>query len=319
MLHEIILSVTALLSIASGVWSILFINKLSENFKLNYLSTFLYYQILLFVFGVYGLLGIAIIDEILKTLEATTGMVETIINFLPFLGIPFLIAAWYMLIKLSAELTHKKISSLATIIYFTIMLMLMLGSGIITFFLFQSYPDKAIELAYNSKIILIAIDLLIFSIALYYLYFYGSKIKNRSTRKMVLTFAHINLFVKILLSILFYYAARDSISGALYLLLFFSCNIPAMLYLDYYLNIHHLKNAENENHIPFIQFIRDYNLTKREWEITERICEGMTNKEISDKLFISLQTVKDHCYRIYKKTGVRNRVELVNLVSPIRK
>ena len=52
MLHEIILYAIALLSIAAGMWSILFINRLNETFRLNYLNTFLYYQILLFVFGV---------------------------------------------------------------------------------------------------------------------------------------------------------------------------------------------------------------------------------------------------------------------------
>ncbi|MCK4679003.1 MAG: LuxR family transcriptional regulator, partial [Bacteroidales bacterium] len=37
--------------------------------------------------------------------------------------------------------------------------------------------------------------------------------------------------------------------------------------------------------------------------------------EIADALFISLQTVKDHNYNIYLKTGVRNRVELVNMIN----
>jgi DNA-binding CsgD family transcriptional regulator len=56
-----------------------------------------------------------------------------------------------------------------------------------------------------------------------------------------------------------------------------------------------------------------YGITPREREIIELICRGKRNKEIADELFISLQTVKDHNYRIYKKLGVRNRVQLVNL------
>jgi len=39
------------------------------------------------------------------------------------------------------------------------------------------------------------------------------------------------------------------------------------------------------------------------------------NKEISDTLFISLQTVKDHIYRIFQKTDVKNRVQLINLIQ----
>jgi DNA-binding CsgD family transcriptional regulator len=56
-----------------------------------------------------------------------------------------------------------------------------------------------------------------------------------------------------------------------------------------------------------------YNISPREQEIVGLICRGKTNGEIADELFISLQTVKDHVYRIYRKTGVKNRVQLVTL------
>jgi len=55
-------------------------------------------------------------------------------------------------------------------------------------------------------------------------------------------------------------------------------------------------------------------ITPREREIVTRICAGRTNGEIADELFISLQTVKTHTYRIYRKLGVRNRVQLTNLL-----
>ena len=56
-----------------------------------------------------------------------------------------------------------------------------------------------------------------------------------------------------------------------------------------------------------------YGITAREREIIELIREGKTNREIAERLFISVATVKDHNYNIFKKTGVRNRVELTNL------
>jgi len=59
--------------------------------------------------------------------------------------------------------------------------------------------------------------------------------------------------------------------------------------------------------------IERYGLTAREREIIELVCAGRTNQEIADRLFISLATVKDHNYNVFRKTGVRNRVELVNL------
>jgi len=56
-----------------------------------------------------------------------------------------------------------------------------------------------------------------------------------------------------------------------------------------------------------------FGITEREKEIIRLVCEGLSNKEIQARLFISLQSVKDHIYRIYRKTGARNRVQLVNL------
>lgn len=58
-----------------------------------------------------------------------------------------------------------------------------------------------------------------------------------------------------------------------------------------------------------------FGITKRELEIVQLICEGKSNRQIKDELFISLQSVKDHIYRIYQKTGVKNRVQLANLLT----
>lgn len=54
------------------------------------------------------------------------------------------------------------------------------------------------------------------------------------------------------------------------------------------------------------------NLTKREREILSYLLDGKTNKEVSLILDISLNTVNNHVANIYDKSGVKNRVELVN-------
>jgi NADP-dependent 3-hydroxy acid dehydrogenase YdfG len=53
-------------------------------------------------------------------------------------------------------------------------------------------------------------------------------------------------------------------------------------------------------------------LTPREKEIAGLICEGLTSKAISGKLFISEATVKTHTSNIYKKFAVVNKMELRN-------
>ncbi len=59
--------------------------------------------------------------------------------------------------------------------------------------------------------------------------------------------------------------------------------------------------------------ITEYQITAREKQIIEMILLGRSNKEIGDKLFISRKTVDNHIYRIFQKTAVKNRVELLNL------
>jgi DNA-binding NarL/FixJ family response regulator len=64
-------------------------------------------------------------------------------------------------------------------------------------------------------------------------------------------------------------------------------------------------------------------LTGRENEIISRICEGMRNKEIASKLYISDATVAHHLTSIYRKLGLADRTELLlyahhNGMSPLR-
>ena len=51
-------------------------------------------------------------------------------------------------------------------------------------------------------------------------------------------------------------------------------------------------------------------LTERETEIMCLVAEGLTNRQIAEKLVLSTGTVKIHVHNIYGKLGVKNRVDL---------
>ncbi|MCZ4242417.1 response regulator [Pedobacter punctiformis] len=51
------------------------------------------------------------------------------------------------------------------------------------------------------------------------------------------------------------------------------------------------------------------NLTSREKEVLSYISEGLLNKEIAEKMFISIDAIKKHAQSIYAKIQVRNRAE----------
>jgi DNA-binding NarL/FixJ family response regulator len=64
------------------------------------------------------------------------------------------------------------------------------------------------------------------------------------------------------------------------------------------------------------------NVSDREMEIIKLIAEGLSNKEVADKLFLSTHTVTTHRKNIMNKLGVNNTAGLVlfavreNLISP---
>jgi LuxR family maltose regulon positive regulatory protein len=53
-------------------------------------------------------------------------------------------------------------------------------------------------------------------------------------------------------------------------------------------------------------------LSPRELEVLQLIAKGLSNREISERLFLALDTVKGHNHRIYGKLGVKNRTQAVN-------
>lgn len=57
-----------------------------------------------------------------------------------------------------------------------------------------------------------------------------------------------------------------------------------------------------------------YDLTDREMDIIRSVIQGNTNKEVASIHFISVKTVEAHLSRIFKKVGVSNRVQLLNVV-----
>jgi DNA-binding NarL/FixJ family response regulator len=58
------------------------------------------------------------------------------------------------------------------------------------------------------------------------------------------------------------------------------------------------------------KLVESVKMTKREREIIELIAQGLTNKEISYKLHISVYTVKSHVHNILEKMALNTRVQI---------
>jgi DNA-binding CsgD family transcriptional regulator len=57
-------------------------------------------------------------------------------------------------------------------------------------------------------------------------------------------------------------------------------------------------------------------ITDREREIAAMVSAGMSNREIADRLSVSVRTVDGHLYRIYSKLDIQSRDQLARLIRP---
>lgn len=57
-------------------------------------------------------------------------------------------------------------------------------------------------------------------------------------------------------------------------------------------------------------------LTSREQELLRLLADGYRYKEISDKMFISINTIRSHIRNIYRKLEVQSRIEAINKIYP---
>jgi DNA-binding CsgD family transcriptional regulator/tetratricopeptide (TPR) repeat protein len=57
-------------------------------------------------------------------------------------------------------------------------------------------------------------------------------------------------------------------------------------------------------------------LTAREREIAILAMQGLSSKELAEQLVLSVRTVDNHLQRIYRKTGIRRRKDLIKILQP---
>jgi two-component system, NarL family, response regulator LiaR len=53
-------------------------------------------------------------------------------------------------------------------------------------------------------------------------------------------------------------------------------------------------------------------ISKREYEVLELMAQGLSNQEIADKLFVSLNTVKTHSSNLFMKLDARRRTQAIH-------
>ena len=62
----------------------------------------------------------------------------------------------------------------------------------------------------------------------------------------------------------------------------------------------------------------DFNLTSRETEILEQLCQGLSYNQIANNLIISPKTVRKHIENVYGKLNVHSKVEALKVAQKNR-
>jgi DNA-binding CsgD family transcriptional regulator len=258
-----------------------------------------YYLVLIYTFGFYSTWS-KIFFQLLFS-SATTPVENKIVsNFLIVLGIPFLVTGKLMLVAWSMSLLKKKPNLLLQAAAFAIIFLIVLMY--ITYNRFSILPNiRQVYAVFVINITLLIISTFLFSEVTYL----------RKTQKLIFTL--LVLFSGLIYIPLFFSELNQSISELVFIFLFFLTNTVLAVYFIYALQ---LPSETEEVWIPvsFDGFIEKYTITAREAEIVQYIYHGKTNQEIADKLFVTVQTIKDHTHRIYQKTDVKSRAQLTSLM-----
>ena len=77
------------------------------------------------------------------------------------------------------------------------------------------------------------------------------------------------------------------------------------------------KTASAETSLD-LQKVDDLGLSKREYEVLKAIADGLSNKQIADKLFVSESTIKTHVSNIYIKLDVKRRTQALQKAKDLR-
>lgn len=298
-----------ILSVALAAGGVLLSSKLRNKYHHEIFSTLLYFQVFIFTFGFYGIWGQALIKVyIAKYISAELLLRLSDMALLP--GLPFLILAWLMLIQFSFGISGRKNNN-----WFVFWFLLVNFSIIII----MGYSMAKLSSLSSIRLIKFYFIIMqfVYSLSSSLVILFPGKRKS-----LIHTFDRRRLGAGILITsvveclILMFYTTETYVA-ILFTFSFFAGNTFLPIYLNYG-TLFTVFTTEREKDFSFEEFCKKYEVSPRETDIVREICNGLSNKEISEKLFISLQTVKDHTHRIYIKTNVKSRVQLIYLVKELK-
>ena len=106
------------------------------------------------------------------------------------------------------------------------------------------------------------------------------------------------------------------LSGSLQIEFFIAAIAIIFFIIGVYLNKKSLQKSSLQKHEAIDHAkIEQLGLSRREYEILIEIANGLSNKEIGEKLFLSESTVKTHVSNLFVKLDVKRRTQAIQIAK----
>lgn len=312
---NLVFLVDFVLCIGIGAGAILVAHQLIASYGGGFLRQYFYYLAAFYAFAVHGIWGQIATRALLGSLEVAPAVVETAANVLPLLGVPFLFVSWLMLLGMAGALFAVAFKPAWSVVHVALFLLLIAGSWFAVDVLQTAPAGIAENLLGVEAAVAVGLEAIYVAAFVVIALRFGARNAAPRRRTMLATFTALIAGGFVLRAAVLPFAfVFPWVLGAV--LVYFASNLVPLLYVWRHADalFEPIKAASTDTQ-RMEQLFDRFGVTKREREIVREICSGKTNREIAETLFISLQTVKDHTHRIYRKLGVGSRVQLVQKVS----
>jgi DNA-binding CsgD family transcriptional regulator len=299
-----------LLSVAMASAGIVISTKLRSKHGHQLFSYLLYFQVFIYTFGFYGIWGQVATRAFLAS-YISADLMGKLSDLSVLMGLPFLVFAWLMLLQFAIDMSGRQRPKWFTSLFLSVNFIMLL---VLAFIIKFSDKKSSLQLIKYCFIILSSLYSLAAALIIKFRGKRASLIHEHDSK--IIAPALFSGTIVYCLPLLFYNS--QIFPAIIFIFLFFAANIFLPFYFSYFTLLPAFTDNSSKE-LSFDDFCIRYDVSPRESDIVREICNGLSNKEISERLFISLQTVKDHTHHIYIKTNVRSRVQLINLVRDLKK
>ncbi|NOY22088.1 MAG: hypothetical protein GXO70_01075 [Acidobacteria bacterium] len=281
--------------------------RLQQRTREPLAAIYLFYLVFSLFYGFFALMAPELAESMLPLTQGQSNATSAVHLLFPFLSVPLLISVLFLFFAMVLSLINRRPSPAFSILFVLLAGLLFACNGISLYrnthpgFPIPLVPNTWFIFSYNFLRAVVVISALITVLV------QSRHLREIHRKKLARKTALILLTLELVRVPLSFFHSAPVLLVA-FQVSWFVGDLWPLLYLD-----RALPRIRRRERSTTDDLIERGGVTPREHEIVQLICQGKSNNEIADVLFISVQTVKTHTYRIYRKLGVRNRVQLTNL------